>query len=531
MTTLRQLTLLFALAAICLPVAGASAGTARDGGTFRVALPATAVKSIDPFLNNLVGMTSIFDAACGSLLHKKDQPRRAGSELTPELAEGRPVVSADGRTYTFKVGRGHRFSTGEPVTARDVAATVRRALRLKGSYAAPSFMNVVGARAFSRRPAQKLVGVTVKGNAITFRLKKPQPDFAYLASELCIFPDGLPLDAEGARAPVPSAGAYSFKEYVPGRRILLERNRFYRGPRTLHVDRFEISILGTSASVEDVERGTYDWAFLPAGLSEHVPRLVARHGVNRQRFFVTHGRGITMMHLNASRPLFRDNPRLRRAVNFALDRRALVRELGPRAAVPADQYLQPHQLAFRDARVYPSTPNVRRAKGLAAGNRRGGKVVFYTRDEPLGHAYGAIVRANLARIGLDVEVKAFPRVQLFELMAKPGEPWDIAWINWLGVSPGGLSLHAFFDGRTLDDPENFNRSYFDSPRVNRRLDEVSQLTGRAFYRAYGELDIELARDYAPAAALAYLNELTLVSPRTGCVVNNPFIVLAVVCLR
>jgi ABC-type transport system substrate-binding protein len=530
---LRTRTLLVALAVTCLLVAGATqSGTVREGGTFRVALPVSAVESIDPFLNSLVGMTSLFDASCGSLLHRKDEPLPHGSELTPELAEAAPAVSTNGRTYTFRVARGHRFSTGAPVTARDVAATVRRALRLKGSDAAPSFMNVVGARAFSRDRTEKLTGVTVRGNAITFQLRKPRPDFGSLAGQLCVLPATLPLDDEGASAPVPSAGPYIFEQYVPGRRIVLERNRFYRGPRTPHVDRFDVSILDDpSTFVEDVERGTYDWAFTGTAIGPQAERLAARYGVNRQRFFVTRGRGINMLHLNASQPLFHHNVRLRRAVNFALDRKALVREIGPRSGAPADQYLQPNHLAYRDAHIYPFTPNVRKAAELAAGNRRGGKVVFYIRDEPVGHALGAIVRDNLAKIGLDVELKAFPRILLFELLAKPGEPWDIGWINWLGSSPDWLALHDFFDGRTLDDPENYNRSFFNSPRVNRRLDEVSDLTGPAFYRAYGELDDELARDYAPAFTLAYLNELTLVSTRTSCVVNNPFIVLAVACLE
>jgi peptide/nickel transport system substrate-binding protein len=178
-------------------------------------------------------MAAVFDATCGSLLHGRDEPLPAGSGFVPELAEDTADVSSRGLTYTFRVERGHRFSTGKPVTARDVAATVKRALRLKGSYVAGSFMNVVGARAFSRGLAQKLPGVTVKGSAITFRLKKPRPDFASLAGRLCLFPEGMPLEpVEGVSAPVPSAGPFAVTEYAPGRQIVLERNRFYRGPAT-----------------------------------------------------------------------------------------------------------------------------------------------------------------------------------------------------------------------------------------------------------------------------------------------------------
>jgi peptide/nickel transport system substrate-binding protein len=513
--------------------AGPQAGV-REGGTFRVALFNPAVQSIDPFLNRHVGWWSIRSATCGSLLNHRDEGLPAGRELRPELGEGFPQVSNGGKTYTFSVARGHRFSTGAAVTARDVAATVRRALRLEDSSAAPGFLDVVGARAFSAGRASKLTGVTVAGNRIRFLLTKPQPDFDSVAGTLCIFPANLPLIPEGVRAPVPSAGPYMIARHVLGRQIVLERNRFYRGPRPHRVDRFDVTIVSNdSTAIEDVGRGRYDWAWVrPDAWRSHVPGLVARYGINRGRFFVTRGRGLCMLTLNASRPLFGNNPRLRRAVNYALDRRALLREAGGRHfGVAADQYLQPHQPAYRPARIYPSRPDVRKARELARGNTRGGKAVFYTRDAPLGHAYGAIVRANLAKIGLDVEVKAFPALLSFEKIGTRGEPFDIGWICWLGAAPGDLSLHDFFDGRTLEQPQHSNYSHFNAARVNRRLDAVSRLRGPAFQRGYGALDIELARDYAPAATYAYLNELTLVSARTGCVVNNPFFNLAAVCLK
>ncbi len=58
-----------------------------------------------------------------------------------------------------------------------------------------------------------------------------------------------------------------------------------------------------------------------------------------------------------------------------------------------------------------------------------------------------------------------------------------------------------------------NFSYFDSPKYNRLLDEASRLTGTERYRAYGELDVELSRDAAPAIPFAGLNAWTFVSRR------------------
>ena len=51
-------------------------------------------------------------------------------------------------------------------------------------------------------------------------------------------PPNLPADPEGAKAPLPSAAPYYVAEYVPGERLVLERNRFYKGERPHHVTRF-----------------------------------------------------------------------------------------------------------------------------------------------------------------------------------------------------------------------------------------------------------------------------------------------------
>jgi hypothetical protein len=63
------------------------------------------------------------------------------------------------------------------------------------------------------------------------------------------------------------------------------------------------------------------------------------------------------------------------------------------------------------------------------------------------------------------------------------------------------------------------------------LEEASRLTGAARYRAYGELDVRLSRDAAPAIPFAALNAWAFVSKRTGCVIMNPGLDLTAVCLK
>ena len=63
------------------------------------------------------------------------------------------------------------------------------------------------------------------------------------------------------------------------------------------------------------------------------------------------------------------------------------------------------------------------------------------------------------------------------------------------------------------------------------MDEASRLTGAARDRAYGELDVMISRDAAPAIPFAAINAHAFVSARVGCVVMNPSFDVTAVCLK
>jgi ABC-type transport system substrate-binding protein len=517
-------------------VAGADvAASAREGGTFRIAMSAEHVEFIDPALINLPGPAVLLRAACGGLLTTPDKPLPGALRVVPELAAGYPKISNGGKTYTFTIRKGVRFSTGAPVTARDVAHTLNRFLdpQLK-SHLGVGFRDVVGAEDVIAGKAQTASGIVANGRKLIVRLTKPAGDVSSRMVGGCVVPANLPSDPEGAKAPLPSAGPYYFADYVPGQQIVLQRNRYYHGPRRHHVDRFVVDLdVDDATALDRVESNRADWAYtFPPSIGGRAPRLVQRYGINKSRFFKSPALSLNLFVLNAERPLFRDNPALRRAVNFAVDRAALVRELGPYVASPTDQYLLPAMRGFTDAHIYPlKGPNVARARVLARGHTRSGKAVFYTRDDALGIAHGKIVRDNLKRIGVDVEVKPLPRFLLFSKLAIRGEPFDIGWITFGfdGLDPSPVM--SLFDGRTIGQPGSGNWSYFDSPKYNRLIERASRLTGPARYRTYGRLDLDLARNAAPAVAYGHTNVLTLVSTRVGCVVVNPWLELAAACLK
>lgn len=509
-----------------------SSANARRGGIVQIALRGGDVDSLDPALSYGVASGALVETTCAHLLTYPDRQLAQGIRLEPEVAVALPRSSRDFMTYTFVLRTGFRFSNGRPVRADAFARAINRTLApgLKSPWSAYT-RDIVGAESVLAGKTDSAAGVDAHGNTLTIRLKRPVPDFPARTTFLCAVPPTLPVDPEGVNV-FSAAGPYYVAEYRPGERVVIRRNPFYGGKRPHHVDGFDVDLRMTTFDevLDRVERNEADWGWaLSSAYLDPARRLVAKYGVNTSRFFLRPGFEFRGYVLNVSRPLFRDNPRLRQAVNFAIDRSALRQVTGGVfASEPTDQYLPPGMPGFRDAHIYPlNGPDRRRARTLARGHTRSGKAVLYTVDRPDMLSAAQIIKKDLATIQLDVEIKAIPLAAYFGRLGARG-PYDIGFMPWVPdyLDPYAV-LNVLFDGRFIG---GTNWARFDSPPYNAELRRVALLSGRARYAAYGSLDVRLARNAAPMVAVAVYNEATLVSRRLGCIVLTPFLDLTAVCL-
>jgi peptide/nickel transport system substrate-binding protein len=194
---------------------------AAPGGTIRIATQ-DSVDSLDPALGYGVLEFAIFHATCAKLVESSGKPGAAGAQPVPELAEALPRMSDGGRTYTFAIRRGFRFSppSGEPVTAQGMKYTIERTLSPHTeSPAAGLVADLVGGRAYAEGRARHISGVSASGNKLTLRLIRPSASFLTRMALpfFCALPEGTPIDPEGLRK-VPSAGPYYVSERTPKRR-------------------------------------------------------------------------------------------------------------------------------------------------------------------------------------------------------------------------------------------------------------------------------------------------------------------------
>src|SRR5262249_55507864 len=244
-----------------------------------------------------------------------DKPAPEGLLPQPEAAAGPPAISRDGRTYVFTVRRGLRFSDGSPLTAGNFARALDRVLN--PAMASPGALMFSDVRRVSARRRTLRRQLPEPSGDLTTRLALP---FA------CPVPIGFPADPAGVTLTVGS-GPYYIARYVPDSLIVLERNRYYRGSRPHHVDEVVVSIAGDiDADIKAVEDGRAD-VLMFAIPSELRPGLAHRYGVNKTQLFRLRGWQTGALVLNTSRPIFRGNVALRQAVNYALDRTAIVRAI------------------------------------------------------------------------------------------------------------------------------------------------------------------------------------------------------------
>jgi peptide/nickel transport system substrate-binding protein len=533
---------------VILLAAAAQSGAAglaptKSIGIFRISLvpQAGSFDYVDPALSYAPAGWALIDTTCARLMAYPDKPPPAGFRAVPEVAVGSPKVSRDLKTYTFKLRRGFRFSDGTPVRANAFARAISRALApAMNSPGVVHVRDIVGADdVLSGRRASPR-GVVARGNTLIVRLTRPAPDFPTRTTlpYFCAVPPTLPINPEGVSY-FPAAGPYYIADYRPLDRVVIRRNRFYRGNRPHHVDGFDVDLRAgsTREMVQQIERGEADWGHsVSTVLLDPSLGLVAKYGVNRSRFLLRPGLTLRMLVLNSSRPLFRDNPRLRKAVNFALDRKAIQDMTGgPLSGVLTDQYLPSTVPGFSDAALYPLRGvDLDSARALASGNLRGGKAVLYTSDAPPPLAVARLAKQQLAEIGLEVDVKGLPfhtgsTAYLKRLVARD-EGWDLALVLWTPNLPDPYAyINALLEGQYIG---STNVAGFASATYDRAMRGAARVAdARLRNSAYGALDVRLARDSAPLAAINVLNEATFVSERVGCKVLRPALDLTVVCLK
>jgi YVTN family beta-propeller protein len=348
-----------------LYVAVRTSGSGHEGGTLRLLVRATYLADgVDPALAFDAPEVQIATLTNDGLVGYRKTGGAAGLTLVPDLAVSIPASTDGGRSYTFQLRPGIRYSTGALVRPQDFRAGIERSIEL-GSLARGYFDHIMGARAClaaPKRPCNLSGGIQADpgANTVTFRLTSPDPDFLYKLALTAAdaVPVGTPSHPRGF---VPATGPYKVASFNPKTGVRLVRNpRFREWSAAAQPSGFPDVIderVGGSmdARVAQVLHGAADLALD----NDEAPSPAVFESVSTEHagLLEISPWDITWaLALNTRVPPF-DNVSARRAFNYALDRKRLTDlALGKGVGEVSCQVLPPSFSGYRRYCPYTAEP-------------------------------------------------------------------------------------------------------------------------------------------------------------------------------
>lgn len=337
--------------------------------------------------------------------------------LRPGLATSWRIV--DDRTWEFSLRRGVVFHDGTPFTADDVIATITRVPNV------PNSPNSFGQYTRGIAAMEK-----VDEHTLILRTRVPNPTLANDLARVFIIAArnqaATTTDYNTGRAAI-GTGPYRLVEWVNGERLALERNDRYWGERAAWARITERVLARDSARLTAFLTGAVD------AIDEVPPGDVARvRGDARFAFFSGPAAVVHYIALDSARdespfvsardggaPLARNplrDPRVRRALSFAINRQAITERVMEGTATPASQLLPPtFDGPSPNLQPDPFDPNRARALLREAGFGDGFRLTLhatsdrYPRDRDIAQA----VAQTWSRIGLQVSLEAVPGAMFF----------------------------------------------------------------------------------------------------------------------
>ena len=526
----KRLLLALCLAAIggSLFVAAAFAGSTASsksevskGGTLRLNVSDTDYEYLDPALAyDSIGWATLY-AVNQMLLNYPDKPASAGgNQLVPEAATGFPTVSKNGKVYTFTVKSGMKFSDGSPVTAAAFARSITRVCHPdQGSPAVAFANNIAGCVAFNSKQGA-LTGVKAAGQKLTITLIQADPTFlAQIAMPFfAAVKPNMPINPKGENV-YPSAGPYQIVSREPGRSLVLQRNKNYKGNRPANPDRIVVTVnTDQEQSLLQVKAGQadHDLGGVPAVSNA---ALADEFGVNKGRYFVNPLVGTGYIALNTARPTFA-NVNARKAANYAIDRPAFLRTRGKFGGKRTDQILAPQLPGFKEAKLYPITgAQPAKAKSIYSG---GGTINYLHTTSAAAVAAAQIAKFGLEQAGFNVNLKPQPFGVAINTMGTKGNEMDAFSIGWIAdyFDPFDF-INVLLDGSNIQDKNNNNYSYWNNAKYNKLMKAASKLTGQARYTAYGNLDVDIMKNAAPWIPMFNYTSRDFIGPRVENFIYHP----------
>jgi ABC-type oligopeptide transport system substrate-binding subunit len=407
-----------------------SSSTPRRGGVLQTAFQSDP-STFDPQV--------CYDATCWDnmemLFNRLYDYKADTTDLVPQAAASMPTVSNNSRQYTIELRSGMTFANGKPVTASDFVYTFSRICDPATKSPVVSFWTPVkGCTAYGKHPSGSVPGIkALSPSKLQITLTQPNAAFRYVLAmpQASVIPSGS--GDRQAKQPLGS-GPFQFVSFDPGRSIVLKRNTRYWDKKLPYVDGVN-ERLGVTPQVQllELQKGQIDLMGDPLANSDYLTvvnneklkdQLTKR--VSLSTYFLT---------MNVRMKPF-DNPMVREAVSYAIDRSFLLKAVNGQGK-PANDFIPPGVLGHTEENLVHDR-DVAKAKQLLAkaGYPDGFTTTMYSWNTQPWTNLDPQIQQQLGDIGIKLKVKPIQQSAFFQLAATPNKaPMTITF--WVADYPDG----------------------------------------------------------------------------------------------
>jgi peptide/nickel transport system substrate-binding protein len=458
-----------------------------------------------------------------------------GEQLVPDLAVSLPAVSDDGRTYTFRLRRGIRYSNGEPVRPSDFRFAILRQFLDPVSYGTSFFGDIVGAVECTRSPhdCPRALSAGIQpddeGGTVTIHLVRADPSFLYELATT--FADLLPPDTQSIESgrPVAATGPYMIAKYGERGLTLVRNPRFRQWSADAQPAGYPDVIRWTyiprpAAQLSQVETNRADVMLdeAPAGRSGELRTTyaaLAHPYVTLATYYIAFNTTVAPFSSLAAR----------RAVNFAVDRRRISAIMGSTRPPPTCQVLPPTMFGhapYCPYTLYPNSksgawraPDPARALALVrSSGTRGERVELWSCSCVGAPAREAqYVAGMLTRLGYRVADHSTNDFQTYSQGTSDPRRPVVVIEGWIADYP---YPSTFFDPLLTCTTQTEPATPFCDPRLDATIAAAKRATGAAARSLWQRADREVV-DQAAWAPLTNAIGIDVVSRRVGDYQHNP----------
>jgi peptide/nickel transport system substrate-binding protein len=474
----------------------------REGGELTFNYPSFP-DFLDPALAYTVAGWQAIIPTYTSLTTYRREEGAGGAQLIPGLIEALPEVSEDGKTYTMKLRSGLKYSDGSPVKANDFEHSVKRLITLESGGASFFTSTISGAEEYQKAGKAKgdIKGIEADDQTgeITVELKDANGQFPFILS----MPFSAPVPGDTpfevlTKNPPPGTGPLKITSVDGSRRFVMEKNENYveiPGLQKAHVDKITVNVVqNNERSIQDVLQNKADWMDDPSAGDA----LREFKNTAKERYEEPVTNSTYYFFLNQKTKPF-DNPEVRKAVHYAIDKRALAKLFGGQLE-PGCNFLPPGMQGYEKIEDCPfgdpnAAPDLEKAKQMIKdAGVEGDKVTVWGNTEDQTKKVTEYLESVMKEIGFDAKSQIVDGEVYFQTIGAQKTKAQAGFANWFQDYPHPANFMFLVDPRTIQPTNNQNFGNVDDPEIQKELERLEKLDLSEAAEGYAALDRKLVEN-------------------------------------